>query len=656
MPWSQRAFIFNILHPSSQIYIAVLDYDEFIPGATTGLSGKHDKIGRVVVNPTNFRPNSVYTLRYHIFTSDDPDRELRGTLILRCRYEAASERKILFSQLQLQTQYNVSTVTKSDFRCTYYAIANDVSDIYHVHRSRSRNGSLFVCFVAQNFHFCNQRHHQTLSLQALTRYVEEIHNYTNCLDEIADALIALFMWRGTYPINITCFNKTCSFKIPLHSMIGKTNGDQIVWLIFPDSKDVLNAFVCTFVSVAFAWGIILARDFEKIFSFLCFWVGWVLLAVLEFRRSNPNPWKRPRSYLELLGILFFNLSFVRVSVAPNENIDNILKYDEKLAEREQMRKEALENMRIEKEINEKRLQEEGEEMDQKDFDRTAKVGGGIAQLTLAPFKSVLLPAQLALYKICVLLRVATSIIMWDDTVAAFWVVTAAFICSLLVAWIPWAFLFRWAFKIFVYVVLGPWMKLIDIFYVHKIQNLTLEEQKAKLEEDYQRRYNLVLGETYLRKLQKERTMKLQDMTKYMFGEVSLFDDHLIGHFLVLSTTSTVMVRPHLPFIQYLMRVPVYKEQRFHSIPLSGGSVEPYDASNAPPINIVKHVDGQFLSGEMVPKRENSQAEKERREMQMQANETDKDSQETNISHAKMCVSGELTPLLEEYAESDNISV
>jgi hypothetical protein len=213
-----------------------------------------------------------------------------------------------------------------------------------------------------------------------------------------------------------------------------------------------------------------------------------------------------------------------VKIEPNENIEEIINYDEFLSEREKTRKEALESMRAERENNEKRLQEEGEELDQQDFDAATNMKGSITQLTLAPFKSFLFPAQIALYKVCVLLRVTTSIVMWNDSVAAFWVVTTALLCSFVVAWIPWAFLFRWAFKIFVYVALGPWMKLVDIFYVHELQNMTSEERKAMIEADYQRRYNLLLGESYLRKLVKEHRMKLRDMQKYMFGEVRIFYD------------------------------------------------------------------------------------------------------------------------------------
>jgi hypothetical protein len=127
MPWSQRAFVFNVMHPSSQIFIGIFDFDEMIPGSTTP-ARFHSKIGRVVMNPTNFRPNTVYTLRYHIFDSDEPDRKIVGTILLRCRYESKNEREILLSQFQLKSHYNVSTMRQSDFRSVFYTVTNDVSE------------------------------------------------------------------------------------------------------------------------------------------------------------------------------------------------------------------------------------------------------------------------------------------------------------------------------------------------------------------------------------------------------------------------------------------------------------------------------------------------------------------------------------------------
>jgi hypothetical protein len=55
-----------------------------------------------------------------------------------------------------------------------------------------------------------------------------------------------------------------------------------------------------------------------------------------------------------------------------------------------------------------------------------------------------------------------------------------------------------------------------------------------------------------------------------------------------------------------MRVPIFKEERFSSIPLAGGSAEPYDPNDTQyTVNIVKRINGQHLEGEMIPKREKS---------------------------------------------------
>lgn len=123
MPWTQRAFVFNVMHPSSQLYIAVFDHDLAVPGT----SPKHDKVGRAVINLTNCAPNTVFTTRYHLYNSDEPDRKKTGTLIIRIRYECTNGRRALLSEFQLKTQYHVATVLRSDFRCAYYALANDVS-------------------------------------------------------------------------------------------------------------------------------------------------------------------------------------------------------------------------------------------------------------------------------------------------------------------------------------------------------------------------------------------------------------------------------------------------------------------------------------------------------------------------------------------------
>lgn len=44
--------------------------------------------------------------------------------------------------------------------------------------------------------------------------------------------------------------------------------------------------------------------------------------------------------------------------------------------------------------------------------------------------------------------------------------------------IPWFFLIRWTSRIVVWTALGPWMRVVDIFYYTPMENMT-EEERAK---------------------------------------------------------------------------------------------------------------------------------------------------------------------------------
>lgn len=87
MPWSQRAFILNIMHPSSQLMVGVFDHDSGIadPG--------HDPVGRAVVNLTNLRQGTEYTLTYVLYESYREERVARGSITLRIRVEIPNNRK-----------------------------------------------------------------------------------------------------------------------------------------------------------------------------------------------------------------------------------------------------------------------------------------------------------------------------------------------------------------------------------------------------------------------------------------------------------------------------------------------------------------------------------------------------------------------------------
>lgn len=65
MPWSQRAFAFNVTHPSSSLLVAMFDYDpELSPLqiASRATGDLHDPIGRIDIHLSNFIPETTYTL------------------------------------------------------------------------------------------------------------------------------------------------------------------------------------------------------------------------------------------------------------------------------------------------------------------------------------------------------------------------------------------------------------------------------------------------------------------------------------------------------------------------------------------------------------------------------------------------------------------
>lgn len=112
MPWSQRAFIFHMMHSSSQLFLGVFDYD-----AGLNPADDHDLIGRVSVDMTNMRPNSSYVLKYNLFTSAKmSSRKSKGSVTLRLRIEIPDERKLLLSNMEPPPQMYVNTKTRRDFR------------------------------------------------------------------------------------------------------------------------------------------------------------------------------------------------------------------------------------------------------------------------------------------------------------------------------------------------------------------------------------------------------------------------------------------------------------------------------------------------------------------------------------------------------------
>lgn len=374
-------------------------------------------------------------------------------------------------------------------------------------------------------------------MTTFTQHIEELESYQEVVDYIIEAAMAVWLWRGHQPT--TLFGKT--FLIPLHSIL------------------------------AFSWGLLISVDFNRLPAFLVFSIGWGLLACNQYVRRHPSPWHKCRRY----GPMFLNLLFSKTlseRIEPNKNAEEMKKYEEAAAmAAEQRKREKTLEAEYEKELRQE-LGEEIAEAEAGEFDITTKAGGGILDLTVNPLKPILYPIQLELGKLVIYLRIAKSIVLWQETGYAFWVTTASFAAAFVIFWLPWGFLIRWTFRIVVIVVLGPWMAIVDLIYFRRRPDLSDKERDDEVRKRLRSRYDQVLQTATDYRIDKERRLKLKAFKEYLFGKL-------------------------------LISVPRFCEDLYQDIPLPDSFATPYDpARDGVPI-IEKKLYGQNLYGDMIPKRD-----------------------------------------------------
>jgi hypothetical protein len=114
LPWTKRAASFNIYHSSSQIFVGVFDYADH-PG------DDHSLIGRVALDLTNLRKDTMYVLKYDLYnTAMITERKRMGSITIRLRLEIEDERDVLLSNLEPPPQFYVNVPTRRDFRVVHY--------------------------------------------------------------------------------------------------------------------------------------------------------------------------------------------------------------------------------------------------------------------------------------------------------------------------------------------------------------------------------------------------------------------------------------------------------------------------------------------------------------------------------------------------------
>lgn len=176
LPWTQRAFIFGIMHPASILYLGAFDFD-------LGITD-HEALGRVAVNISNLQCDTDYTLKYNLYPSSNvTDRTANGCITIRLRIEYDDEKAALLEALKPRPKFHVNVKKEKSLKIVHYACYGEYGD----------------------------ENDQQFDLTVMRSLVNEIFEYKSAVSyAIGDAMRSLIFWRGQVK-----FGKV---YLPLHSL------------------------------------------------------------------------------------------------------------------------------------------------------------------------------------------------------------------------------------------------------------------------------------------------------------------------------------------------------------------------------------------------------------------------------------------------------
>lgn len=373
-------------------------------------------------------------------------------------------------------------------------------------------------------------------------YVDELREYQNILMHIEDAAVALLLWRGHYPLNIA----GKEIMLPIHSF---------------------NAFILATVLV----------ENPQYYPSFCFAsIAWLMIAVMGWRRSNPDVWSRCHSFAEISEkVLFGKCSTPPHTIKSFEGYEAAKDALERWMKRLEDAEKRAQRDYIEAQKEEEERLKELEEIGEADADISTKVGGGIS---FDPIKAALHPVQLLLGVICEALRFVKHVVYWEEAYFSFWITICSAFLAVACLFVPWFFIIRWTARILVWTVFGPWMKLVDVFYVSTLKPETEEDRIDREKREKQERLMATSQAISEARQVRENTAKMRDMKRLMFGK-------------------------------FAMKIPILKQDRFSDKPLAQSSAKPYGHKAMSLAELAmqeagynrSRLPGQTLVGDMIPR-------------------------------------------------------
>lgn len=388
---------------------------------------------------------------------------------------------------------------------------------------------------------------QSFDLGVITGLIQEILSLESSLYYIKDIVLDTLLWRCTFKMDVM------GIEIP-----------------FP-----LNSICFFYMATTLVENPILLP------SYSFFMIALVLLNGLWWRLKHPSPWYRANTFTEYLKCLLLGkaMSLPPEKIIENERMEESKKFEDNWAQIIAKAEEKASKRAKEIEAEQMELQKEIEDAGGTDTDISSPKSSGGPKINpvIRMAKPYLYPIQKQLLFVCEGFRCAKNIVTWEESVLSFWLVLITLVLAAFFSLFPWLFFVRWFARVVAWLVFGPWMKLVDIFFfpdgsAHDQSTKEMEAEEA--DRAGRRRYmQKIITET---RIKNENAVKLRDMKQYFFGK-------------------------------FLTRVPIFKTDRYVDRPLPSSTAKTIEMKhNVATIAFEnaeqseRRVTGQNLVGNMIP--------------------------------------------------------
>jgi C2 domain len=486
MPWTTRAFQFNIRHPASLLCISVLDCDESI-------LDKHDPIGRVVIRLSSFKSRSSYVLHYTL--QDDPYEEPVSETAWMDDGEINNSTEMLSTQqITKRTSSRASIIIRlriewKDERATMKMfLTSPPRFIVNVDNDKSYE---VLTYTTRGLGYMHDA-----SIKSVKLLGNEILEYGQSFCFTMDVLMEILLWRGRMPIT----DNICIW-FPIHSIVLYVGSTTLV-----ERPDL-------------------------IIPIFLFGIAWILVSLNYHTSHHPNPWLRVPTYIETICITMFGRRTILSSPGTPNGLIDITPNQGRLSTIQLEKLDKMKTTRM------SALIQATMAFLLKVYYIYSKTGNKAIKITTDRknkwnlLSSKLKYIHMFLLYMCQFLRLGRNFMSWQSNytavVTSYCIIFASAWCMLSLSTAV-----QWILRLLFFVVFGPWMKLVDIVYVHR-WFATKDELLARIrngevltkECDLPDFDGLLENKTFstmihMGRVKAEELYKLRDMRMLLFGHYS----------------------------------------------------------------------------------------------------------------------------------------